>query len=67
MMNGIILLDVFLYTISKTGRFSWYLVRKPYHGKGYNVLAKETFFKEIFFELGIETVFMRIRKKTFDP
>ena len=27
------------------------------------LFAKETFFKELFFELGIETVFMRIRKK----
>ena len=36
---------------------------KPYHGKGYNAIAKDAFFKELFFELGMETVFMRIRKK----
>ncbi|KNH36727.1 GNAT family N-acetyltransferase [Exiguobacterium acetylicum] len=35
---------------------------KPYHGKGYNHLAKETFFSELFFELGYESVFMKIRK-----
>ncbi|TDL34828.1 N-acetyltransferase [Jeotgalibacillus sp. S-D1] len=35
---------------------------KPYHGKGYNLLAKEAFFKELFYELGIETVYMKIRK-----
>ena len=42
---------------------------KPYHGKGYNHLAKEAFFSELFFELGYESVFMKIRKSkglTFD-
>jgi len=35
---------------------------KPYHGKGYNNLAKDAFFQELFYELGLETIFMRIRK-----
>ncbi|WP_257350836.1 GNAT family N-acetyltransferase [Pseudalkalibacillus decolorationis] len=35
---------------------------KPYHGKGYNQPAKEDFFHELFFEKGIQTIFMRIRK-----
>lgn len=35
---------------------------KPYHGKGYNKLAKDSFFSELFYELDIETIFMRIRK-----
>ena len=52
-----------LYDIENKAGFLGTWLGKPYHGKGYNVLAKEAFFKEIFFELGIETVFMRIRKK----
>lgn len=35
---------------------------KPYHGKNYNQKAKENFFNELFYELNIETIFMRIRK-----
>jgi RimJ/RimL family protein N-acetyltransferase len=35
---------------------------KPFHGKGYNNLAKDAFFQELFYELGIDTIFMRIRK-----
>ena len=52
-----------LYDIKDRAGFLGTWLGKPYHGKGYNLLAKETFFKELFFELGIETVFMRIRKK----
>ncbi|OLO37928.1 N-acetyltransferase [Alkalihalophilus pseudofirmus] len=37
-------------------------IGKPYFGKGYNQLAKDAFFSELFFELDIQTVFMRIRK-----
>ncbi|RSK26140.1 N-acetyltransferase [Bacillus sp. HMF5848] len=35
---------------------------KPYHGKGYNQQAKDAFFDELFYELTIETIYMRIRK-----
>ncbi|MFB1080910.1 GNAT family N-acetyltransferase [Jeotgalibacillus sp. JSM ZJ347] len=35
---------------------------KPYHGLGYNQAAKEVFFNELFYELGIENVYLRIRK-----
>ena len=52
-----------LFDIKDHAGFLGTWLGKPYHGKGYNVLAKEAFFKEIFFELDIETVFMRIRKK----
>lgn len=38
------------------------LAWQPYHGKGYNKLAKDSFFSELFYELDIETIFMRIRK-----
>ena len=35
---------------------------KPYHGKGYNQIAKTQFFDELFYELDIQSIFMRIRK-----
>jgi RimJ/RimL family protein N-acetyltransferase len=35
---------------------------KPYHGLGYNKVAKDAFFHELFIEKGIESIFMRIRK-----
>src|SRR5690625_1377772 len=37
-------------------------IGQPYFGKGYNQLAKEEFFEELFFEMSIEAVFMKIRK-----
>src|SRR5690625_586666 len=37
-------------------------IGQPYFGKGYNQLAKEQFFEELFFEMSIEAVFMKIRK-----
>ena len=52
-----------LYDIENGAGFLGTWLGKPYHGKGYNALAKDAFFKELFFELGIETVFLRIRKK----
>jgi RimJ/RimL family protein N-acetyltransferase len=52
-----------LYDLKENAGFLGTWLGKPYHGKGYNVLAKEAFFKETFFDLGIETIFMRIRKK----
>ncbi len=35
---------------------------KPYHGKGYNQIAKDQFFDELFYELDIQSIFMRVRK-----
>lgn len=35
---------------------------QPYFGKGYNRLAKEAFFEELFFQLDIEAIFMKIRR-----
>lgn len=37
-------------------------IGQPYFGKGYNKIAKELFFHELFFELNIETIFMKIRR-----
>lgn len=51
-----------LYDIENNAGFLGTWLGKPYHGKGYNSPAKEEFFQEVFYELGIETIFMRIRK-----
>ncbi|MED1205396.1 GNAT family N-acetyltransferase [Heyndrickxia acidicola] len=51
-----------LYDIENGAGFLGTWLGKPYHGKGYNSIAKEAFFQELFFELNIETVFMRIRR-----
>ncbi|MBH0231124.1 GNAT family N-acetyltransferase [Halobacillus yeomjeoni] len=37
-------------------------IGKPYFGKGYNKIAKEAFFEELFFHLNIEAIFMKIRR-----
>ena len=52
-----------LYDIDQNAGFLGTWLGKPYHGKGYNAPAKDAFFQELFYELGIETVFMRIRKE----
>ncbi len=52
-----------LYDIENHAGFLGTWLGKPYHGKGYNSAAKEVFFNELFFELGIETIFMRIKKE----
>lgn len=51
-----------LYDIENGAGFLGTWLGKPFHGKGYNALAKDAFFNELFFELGMEMVFMRIRK-----
>ncbi|AMM94689.1 GNAT family N-acetyltransferase [Peribacillus simplex] len=52
-----------LFDIEDNCGFLGTWIGKPYHGKGYNRPAKDAFFKELFNELGIETVFMRIREE----
>jgi RimJ/RimL family protein N-acetyltransferase len=51
-----------LFDIQDNAGFLGTWLGKPYHGKGYNKLAKDAFFQELFYELNIETIFMRIRK-----
>ncbi len=51
-----------LYDIEDQSGFLGTWLGKPYHGKGYNSPAKDAFFQELFYEMGIERVFMRIRK-----
>lgn len=52
-----------LFDISEQKGFLGTWIGKPYFGKGYNKLAKEAFFEELFFEKNITTIFMRIRKE----
>ncbi|AWC31444.1 GNAT family N-acetyltransferase [Bacillus cytotoxicus] len=52
-----------LFDIQEKAGFLGTWLGKPYHGKGYNKLAKDAFFSELFYELDIETIFMRIRKE----
>ncbi|SEN79204.1 Protein N-acetyltransferase, RimJ/RimL family [Mesobacillus persicus] len=52
-----------LFDIQDGAGFLGTWIGKPYHGKGYNAPAKDAFFQEAFYERGIETIFMRIRKE----
>jgi RimJ/RimL family protein N-acetyltransferase len=51
-----------LFDITENAGFLGTWIGKPFHGKGYNNLAKDSFFQELFYDLGIDTIFMRIRK-----
>lgn len=51
-----------LYDIEENAGFLGTWLGKPYHGKGYNQIAKDAFFTELFYELNIETIFMRVKK-----
>ncbi|SDY94128.1 Protein N-acetyltransferase, RimJ/RimL family [Evansella caseinilytica] len=50
-----------LFDIKNNAGFLGTWLGKSYHGKGYNSAAKETFINELFYELAIERIFMRIR------
>ncbi|MFC5463363.1 GNAT family N-acetyltransferase [Lederbergia graminis] len=52
-----------LFDIRDNAGFLGTWIGKPYHGKGYNSLAKDAFFQELFFDKEIETVYMRIRQE----
>lgn len=51
-----------LFDLQDNAGFLGTWLGKPYHGKGYNNLAKEAFFNELFYELTVDTIFLRIRK-----
>lgn len=51
-----------LFDVQEKAGFLGTWLGKPYHGKGYNKVAKDAFFNEVFYELDIDTIFMRIRK-----
>lgn len=52
-----------LFDIRNNHGFLATWIGSPYFGKGYNRLAKELFFDELFFKLNIEAIFMKIKKK----
>ncbi|GKU80857.1 GNAT family N-acetyltransferase [Niallia sp. NCCP-28] len=52
-----------LFDISDNTGFLGTWIGKPYHGLGYNRPAKEQFFSELFYELDIESVIMKINSK----
>lgn len=52
-----------LFDIEDNAGFLGTWLGKAYHGMGYNKLAKDAFFHELFYETGIDTIFMRIRKE----
>lgn len=49
-----------LFDISDNTGFLGTWLGKPYHGLGYNRPAKEQFFSELFYELNIESIIMKI-------
>ncbi|MGY0692531.1 GNAT family N-acetyltransferase [Virgibacillus sp. FSP13] len=51
-----------LFEIQDNHGFLATWIGKPYFGKGYNKLAKEQFFAELFFDYPIEAIFMKVRK-----
>ncbi|WP_047984630.1 GNAT family N-acetyltransferase [Ornithinibacillus californiensis] len=51
-----------LFDIENNHGFLATWIGQPYFGKGYNRLAKEQFFDELFFDYEIETIFMKVRK-----
>ncbi|RXJ00389.1 N-acetyltransferase [Anaerobacillus alkaliphilus] len=50
-----------LFDVNEQAGFLGTWLGKPFHGKGYNQVAKDAFFNELFYELSIDSVFMRIR------
>ncbi|GGD02263.1 alanine acetyltransferase [Thalassobacillus devorans] len=53
-------INLFDITDNKGFLATW--IGQPYFGKGYNRPAKEAFFEELFFQLDIEAIFMKIRR-----
>lgn len=54
-----------LFDIKKNYGFLATWIGQPYFGKGYNRVAKEQFFEELFFEKSIEGIFMKVRRTNF--
>ncbi|WP_070121064.1 GNAT family N-acetyltransferase [Bacillus marinisedimentorum] len=50
-----------LFDVQEKSGFLGTWIGQPYFGKGYNQEAKKHFFNELFYELDIETIYMRIR------
>jgi RimJ/RimL family protein N-acetyltransferase len=54
-----------LYDIQENYGFLSTWIGRPYFGKGYNRLAKEAFFDEVFHHLGVDGIFMKVKKTNF--
>jgi len=52
-----------LYDIEGTAGFLGTWIGQPYFGKGYSKTSKDAFFDELFYETGIDTVYLKIRKE----
>ncbi|GAB2534408.1 GNAT family N-acetyltransferase [Gracilibacillus alcaliphilus] len=50
-----------LFDITNKSGFLATWIGRPYFGKGYNKVAKDAFLQELFYQLDIETVFIKIR------
>ncbi|KAB8129378.1 GNAT family N-acetyltransferase [Gracilibacillus oryzae] len=51
-----------LFDIENGAGFLATWIGQPYFGKGYNKLAKDAFFSELFYDHPIEAIFIKIRK-----
>ncbi|MBN8236059.1 GNAT family N-acetyltransferase [Halobacillus kuroshimensis] len=51
-----------LFDIQEGRGFLATWIGRPYFGMGYNKPAKEAFFEELFFQLDVQAVFMKIRR-----
>ncbi|UOQ48832.1 GNAT family N-acetyltransferase [Gracilibacillus caseinilyticus] len=51
-----------LFDIENNGGFLATWIGQPYFGKGYNKLAKDAFFNEMFCHHPIDTIFIKIRR-----
>lgn len=54
-----------LFDIQNHSGFLATWIGQPYFGKGYNKMAKELFFDELFFQQGIENIFLKVRKTNY--
>ncbi|MFC4388844.1 GNAT family N-acetyltransferase [Gracilibacillus marinus] len=51
-----------LFDIENNAGFLATWIGKPYFGKGYNKLAKDAFFSELFYDYGLDAIFIKIRR-----
>lgn len=60
--HGVAIGTINLFDIEDNAGFLGTWIGKEFHGKGYNRIAKEHFFDELFLEQGIERIYMKVRK-----
>lgn len=59
---GVAIGTINLFDIADNAGFLGTWLGKEYHGKGYNQLAKDLFFNELFSEYDIDRIYMKVRK-----